>query len=282
MRVVVTSLLLITMLACRRGELPATFEKTSRADVAGAAQGYVAVSNKPADNRMIIRSANLSMIVSDTAATLEKITIATEGAGGYVSDSRVWREGELLRGTVSLRVPAEQLTATLATLRKLAVRIQSESIGSQEVTQEYVDLDSQLRNLEATEGELRQLMTLVRERARKASDVLEMHQQLQNIRGQIEQTKGRMRYLSEMSHFAAVGLDLIPDAIAQPVVQPGWQPVVVAKNAGRALIALLQVLANTMIWLGIYVLPLLTLLLITAVGIRKVALRVIQPRIDAM
>ena len=280
MRIAVTSLLLFTLFACKRDETPlASYAKgASRADVVSAVQSV----SRPADNRMIIRSANLSMIVSDTSAAIEKITLAAEGAGGYVSDSRVWRDGELLRGTMSLRVPSSQLTATLAAIRKFAVRIQSESLGSQEVTQEYVDLESQLRNLEATENELRMLMTVVRERARKASEVLEMHQQLQSIRGQIEQTKGRMRYLSQMSEFASVGLELVPDAIAQPVVQPGWQPLVVVKDAGRALVVLLQTVANALIWLGIYILPLVTLLLIAVVAIRKAALRFIQPRVDAM
>jgi hypothetical protein len=286
MRIVVTSILILSLFACRRSETATTFEKTSRTDVASVAQRFIPADSKgataAAEDRMIIRSANLSMIVSDTSAAIEKITLAAEGAGGYVSDSRVWRDGELLRGTMSLRVPSSQLTATLAAIRKFAVRIQSESLGSQEVTQEYVDLESQLRNLEATENELRMLMTVVRERARKASEVLEMHQQLQSIRGQIEQTKGRMRYLSQMSEFASVGLELVPDAIAQPVVQPGWQPLVVVKDAGRALVVLLQTVANALIWLGIYILPLVTLLLIAVVAIRKAALRFIQPRVDAM
>jgi hypothetical protein len=91
-----------------------------------------------------------------------------------------------------------------------------------------------------------------------------------------------MRYLSQMSEFASVGLELVPDAIAQPVVQPGWQPLVVVKDAGRALVVLLQTVANALIWLGVYILPLVTLLLIAVLAIRKAALRFIQPRVDAM
>ena len=287
MRFIVTLLLLTTLLACRGNETStgSTVEKMSRGDAASVAktQSFADTAQpRESDNRMIIRSANISMIVSDTSSAIEKITRTAEGAGGYVSDSRVWREGELLRGTMTLRVPATHLTSTLAAIRKEGVRVQSESISSQEVTQEYVDLDAQLRNLEATEQELRNLMTLVRERARKASEVLEMHQQLQSIRGQIEHTKGRMRYLSEMSAFASVALDLIPDAIAQPVVQPGWQPLVVAKDAGRALVSLLQSIANVMIWLGIYLLPLVALLLMIALAARRAAARFGRSRADAM
>ena len=75
----------------------------------------------------------------------------------------------------------------------------AENIDSNDVTQEYVDLDSQVRNLEAAEVEMRQLMTTVRERMKKADDILQVYQHLTELRGQIEQAKGRMRYLSQMA-----------------------------------------------------------------------------------
>ena len=133
---------------------------------------------------------------------------------------------------------------------------------SDEVTQEYVDLGSQLKNLEATENELRELMTAVREHSKKASEVLEMSQQLTNVRGQIEQIRGRMRYLEQMTSYATVTVELIPDAVAKPVVEAGWQPVAVARDAARALTNLMREIANAAIWLLIYALPIVLLLMI--------------------
>ncbi|HEV8659763.1 MAG TPA: DUF4349 domain-containing protein [Thermoanaerobaculia bacterium] len=163
MRKLIPVLLIFALFACNKER-----DIDQVANIAGA----------PAPPRMIIRSANVSMIVDDTSAAIEKITAAAESVGGYVSDSKVWRDGEQLRGTITLRIPADRLSAALGVIRKLAVRIQSETIGSQEVTQEYVDLQSQLRNLEAAEIELRQLMTTIRQNSKKASEVLEMYQQL--------------------------------------------------------------------------------------------------------
>ncbi|HSP33129.1 MAG TPA: DUF4349 domain-containing protein [Thermoanaerobaculia bacterium] len=204
---------------------------------------------------MIVRNANISMVVDDTAVSIEKITAVAESVGGYVSDSRVWREGELLRGTITARIPADRLTPALAVIRKLAVRIQSETVSSNDVTQEYVDLESQLRNFEAAESELRQLMTTIRQNSKKASEVLDVFQQLSAIRAQIEQTKGRLRYLSQTSALAAVQLDLVPNAIAKPVVESGWQPLVVVKDASRALVGALEGLVGIAIWFAIYILP---------------------------
>ena len=214
--------------------------------------------------RMVIRNAQVSMVVADTASTVEKITAAVDAGGGYVSDSKVWRDGELLRATLVLKLPANKLSPTIAAIRRLGVRVENETISSQEVTQEYVDLESQLRNQEAAENELRQLMTDVRQKTKHASEVLEMYEQLTTVEAQVEQTKGRLRYLSTQTAMATLNVELVPDAIAKPVVQPGWQPVVVMKDASRSLVNALQAIADAAIWILIYVVPMVALFLAAA------------------
>jgi cell division protein FtsB len=261
-RVVIPILMILALLACERKERFSA-KSVAATDEAGRVAATLPAATpqqqpqQPAQPRMIIRTANVSMIVDDTAGSIEKMTAAAEAVGGYVSDSKVWRDGEQLRGNVTLRIPADRLSAALAVIRTLAVRIQSESIGSQEVTQESIDLQSQLRNLEAAETELRQLMTTIRQNSKRASEVLEMYQQLSTIRSQIEQTKGRMRYLGQMTALATVQVDLIPNALAKPVVEAGWQPLVIVRNASRALVGALQSFAGIVIWLVIYILPVL-------------------------
>jgi hypothetical protein len=123
------------------------------------------------------------------------------------------------------------------------------------VTQDYVDLGAQLRNLEATEIELRALLVTIRQNAKKAAEVLEVHQQLVIIRGEIERTKGRLQHLRQAASLATIALDITPDAIAQPLVNAGWQPLVIVKDAGRALVVAVQHIATAAIWLLIYVVP---------------------------
>ena len=293
MRRVVLLLVVVALVACGK-ETKERWRITGRGDVAkvevkdqlASPPAFMQAVNRAipappprqpeAIQRMIIRTATLSMIVDDTALTMDRLKDAAEAAGGYVSDSRVWREGEQLRGSISLRVPSPHLTATLASLRRLAVRIQSESVGSQEVTQEYVDLSSRLRNMEAAEAELRQLMTAMREKSKRASEVLEIYQQLSSIRGDIEQTKGRMRYLSEMTSLATVNVELVPNAIAKPVVEAGWQPLVIVKDASRALVVALQGLASAAIWFAIYLLPIAAMVLVAGFAVWKLLSRAVR------
>ncbi len=270
-------LMMVLVVACNRSESVAGIssaapprqqgDTSESAVVSGApardTPGVAAVTTgaaAPAMPRMIVRTADVRIIVADTSKTVDAVTKSVESAGGYVSGSNIWREGELLRAKLTLRVPADKLTSTLASIRAQAKRVETETIASEDVSQEFVDLESQVRNLEATETELLELLKVARVNSKKASDVLEVHEQLTLIRGQIEQARGRMRYLSQVTSMSAVALDVVPDAIAQPIVKKGWQPFVVVKDASRALVELLQNVATVAIWFVIYVLPILGML----------------------
>src|SRR5262245_52157938 len=239
----------------------------------GAVTGTSAVQSAPAAPampRIVIRNAQLSLVAADAAKVSNELTALATQAGGYVSQSKQWRESEQLRATLTMRVPAPKLDTTLAAARKMATRVESENIDAEDVTQEYVDLDAQVRNLEAAENEMRQLMTDVRQRMKKAEDILEVYKHLTELRGQIEQAKGRMKYLSQMAAMATITVSLVPDAIAKPVVAPGWQPLVSVRNASRVLVRTLQALATALIWCVIYVLPVVLLFVLGAWLIRAI------------
>jgi hypothetical protein len=206
---------------------------------------------------MIVRTADVSMIVADAEPAMQAIAALVTAAGGYVADSKAWREQEQMRGRISARIPAGKLDATLGEIKQLATRVERESIGGRDVTEEYSDLDAQLINLEATEKELRELLTEVRQKTQKAEDVLKVYQELTKVRGEIERVKGRMQYLDNLAALATVNIELIPDVLAKPVVEPGWRPLETLKNASRALVNALKGLVDVTIWLVVYLAPLL-------------------------
>lgn len=212
--------------------------------------------------RMIIRTADLKLVVTDAEQTQQAVIDMVNGMGGHVADASAWREGEQMRSRMTVRVPADRLDDALAALRALAVRVNQDNVNNQDVTEEFTDLKAQLTNLEATERELRELLTEVREKTQKAEDVLTVYRELTTIRGEIERLKGRMQYLSTMTTLATINIDLIPDILAKPVVTPGWRPLETLKNAGRALVNTLQDLIDTLIWLVVVILPVLILLAI--------------------
>jgi hypothetical protein len=278
-QVVVVALIIGTLLSLVGCAAPA--RQAERAAVSDAARPAVApapAGGAPAQtaaeesnvlasdaDRMIARTADVSMIVADTEPAMQAITALVAASGGYIADSKAWREQDQVRGRISARIPAEELDGTLGAIKKLATRVERENIGGKDVTEEYSDLGAQLVNLEATEIELRELLTEVRQKTQKAEDVLKVYQELTKVRGEIERVKGRMQYLGNLAALATVTIELIPDILAKPVVEPGWRPLETLKNAGRSLVNALKGLVDIAIWLIVYLLPLLLVIAIPVV-----------------
>jgi len=216
-----------------------------------------------AGERLVIKTASLTLIVKDTQTSLQAITTLAAGLDGYVVSSNTYQTttdaqgNKVLQGSISLRVPAKRFDEALAQLRGLAVEVDNEAITGEDVTAQYTDLESQLRNLEVAEAQLRTIM----QEARKTEDVLNVFNQLTSIRGQIEQVKGQMKYYREAAAMSLINVSLIPDALSRPIEIGGWRPEGVARDALQALVRTLQGLATVGIWLGIYVLPLALLIL---------------------
>jgi hypothetical protein len=96
----------------------------------------------------------------------------------------------------------------------------------------------------------------VRERTQKASEIMEVYSELTKVRGEIETTQGRIQYLAQMTALSTVTLELVPDVLAAPVVEPGWQPVATIKSASRTLVNSLKGVIDALIWVVLYILPL--------------------------
>jgi hypothetical protein len=202
--------------------------------------------------QMIIRTANLSVVVKETEDAVDGITNLLDSYEGYVTQSHTWYSGEDVYANMALRVPAGSLDAFLEDLRTYVVKVEDRSITGQDVTEEYTDLQARLRNLEATEQELLVLLTEVRENRGKAEDILAIHREITNIRGQIESLQGRKQYLERMTAMATVNLSIRPEATPGPVVQDRWTPLVTLASAARALLSLLRVLVDLAIYLVVF------------------------------
>jgi len=217
--------------------------------------------------RMIISTGHLSLLVEDTELAMSQIKAITEGLGGYVANSNAYHSGDLLRGSMMVRVPAQDFTNAFDQFKTLAVRVENENTGADDVTEEYSDLSARLRNLEATEVELRELLATVRQRTGKAEDILAVHRELTEIRGQIEQLKGRMQYLERMSDLATIDIELIPNQIHQPIVESSWNPGLTLKNSFRTLVKAFQFIVDLLIQFVVVVLPVLIIIAIPLVAV---------------
>ena len=159
-------------------------------------------------DRMIVQTGNMTLKVSDIATTLENIKEITANLEGYVVASNLSGGEKQVSATISIRVPAHQFESAAMSLRDLAIEVLFENTESDDVTEEYTDLEAQLRNLEATENRYLELL----ERAETIEEMLKVEGMISQTRGKIEQTVGRMQYLERTSATSLITISLVEEA----------------------------------------------------------------------
>jgi len=224
---------------------PADFDKSIAGEAAAPGQ-----LNTPARvDSLIIKTGDFTLLVDNVGSSIERVTAVATETGGFVVSSNVWTQGNSDYATITIRLPVAQFEAAQSRLRGLAVDVLSESSSGQDVSEEYVDLESRLRNLEATATRIRAFL----DEAKNVEEALDVNARLTEVESEIEQIKGRMSYLEDRAAFSTITVQLQQDAA--PIEPQRWTPGKTAEAAVNSLGNLLQGLADLGIWLAIAVAP---------------------------
>jgi hypothetical protein len=191
-----------------------------------AANSSASVSNSLVD-RKIERQATLDITVDDVAGAVTRIEAAAGAAGGFISQETITQattsgsnDTRRQQATVQIRVPAEKYTAVMNDLRGLAKEVTAANSQTSEVTGQYTDLQSQLRNLRSTEQQYLTLMGT----ATTVGDILTVQDRLNSVQGQIEQVQGQIQLIDNLTAMATITIDVsLPPlpAITEPP-QQSW------------------------------------------------------------
>jgi len=217
--------------------------------------------------RMIIKNAEVKLLVENTDTAIDRGMQVVGDVGGYIISSRVWFQtinGENYKyATLSIGVPVNQFETAMRRLRGIAQRVLDENASGQDVTSEYVDLQSQLGNLESTRDRIRAFL----DQAKSVEESLRINQELTNIEGQIEQVKGRMNFISNRSAFSTITVNLepfvapltpspTPTLMPTPTPKP-WNPGETLNHATDTVTVIYQGFVELAIWVIIVLIPLL-------------------------
>ena len=242
---------------------PAAPEVMSEAPMEAPAPALDAASNSAGDDfqpaaaeRLVIQNADLSIVVIDPEAKLDAIGKMAENMGGFVVSKNVFQTttGNNLKvpeGNITVRVPAENLDQALEQIKSDAVEVQNENRSGQDVTRDYVDLQSRLKTHEQAAEQLSKIL----EEKTESAEVIDVFNQLVYHREQIEMLKGQINYYEEAAALSAVSVHVSAEETLQPLEIAGWRPAGVARDALQALINFFQGFVNFLIWLIILIIP---------------------------
>jgi multidrug efflux pump subunit AcrA (membrane-fusion protein) len=196
-------------------------------------------------DRKIVKNGDMTLEVNDITVAITGVAKVATDLNGYVVSSNKQGDQDITYGQISIRVPSDRFDEAFDKLRKLAVNVPNERTDSQDVTEQYTDLQAQLRNLEATEAQYLEILT----KAEKVEDILAVQRELSNVRGQIEQLKGRIQYLDRTSDMALINVYLQK---TKPLGGTAWSALETLKSAARGLVSFGKVLANILIWVAVF------------------------------
>ena len=228
-------------------------------------------------SRKIIKDATLTLEVANIDLAIGRISGIAAQVGGYILETRTDnQQADQKQALVRLAVPVDQFEVTLQRLREGANRIINEQASGVDVTQEFVDVQSQLANLEATQARIREFL----KQAATVEEALKVNAQLTEIEGQINVLKGRMNFLSQRAAYSTISVQLqqIPPPTPTPsptltptptpTPEPIWNPGKTTQQATATLSTIVQVIGTLVIWLAIVVLPLAVPLVLLALLVR--------------
>ena len=144
-------------------------------------------------DRKIIREGDLYFECRDILETETFLKSEVKTAKGYISNESSNSYGERSEKRLSIRIPSDQLDSLLEKIHAHAVRIENTNIRSEDVTEQYIDVEARLKTKK--ELEIRYLSLL--QQAKNVDEILQIERELANIRGEIESMQGRLNYLKD-------------------------------------------------------------------------------------
>lgn len=217
--------------------------------------------------RMVIKNAEIKLLVKDSDIAIDGVTQMVGDVQGYIVSSQMWFVDyggtNYKYATITIGIPSDQFETVLRRLRNMAIRVLNESATGQDVTDQYVDLEAQLSNLEATRDRIKTFL----DQAKTVDEALKINQQLSEIEAQIEQVKGQMNYLSDRSAFSTVNIQIEPDLPpATPTPSPTprptatpvpWKPGETLQQSTKTLTVAYQGIVDFLIWFFVVLVPIL-------------------------
>ncbi|WP_339228505.1 DUF4349 domain-containing protein [Oceanobacillus sp. FSL K6-2867] len=153
-------------------------------------------------DRKIIYTANLQIEVKNYQQSFNAIESQVIDRGGYIVDSNMqgYAENDSATGHVTVRIPQAQFREFIQIVEDGSSKVLESSISGQDVTEEFIDLESRLKSKGVVEERLLSFM----EQAEKTGDLLTISGDLAKVQGEIEEIKGRMNYLENRTDLATV------------------------------------------------------------------------------
>lgn len=217
------------------------------ADEKGAMRGLVPSSPQP--DRYLIKTASVNIETGDARKASADFAAQAASLGGFVGNLNE-NTDNLGRHMVMLevRVPADKLDGALQALDAFG-KVLDKQVNAQDVTEEYVDNESRIRNLTKTEERLLDHLG----KTSTMDNTLKIEAELNRVREQLELIQGRQRVLSHRVAFSSIRATFSETPKPESIVPPQtFSSGKVLTEAVRSLIAFGREFVTKLIWVAVW------------------------------
>src|SRR5262249_49053013 len=178
-----------------------------------------------AADRKIIRNADITIEVPSTTDAQHRVTSIAESHGGFVVTSEAKQresndpEQRTLDIKLVVRVPSNQFGSAFDEIRRLAGNTPAEQVTSQDVTEDFIDLEARIKTQKALEVQFLEIMR----QAHKIEDALEVQRQIAEVRTEIEKLEGRKRFLENRSSLSTIDVNIQTPKPVIAVTESGFR-----------------------------------------------------------
>lgn len=217
-------------------------------------------SSTALQERIIIMEGFLTVSSYEPTSVVNFISELAERYGGFVIESTLnntpAEDGAMhSQGYIKIRVPAERLTAAIEEIEAQDLTVIDKDLSGKDVTAEYVDLQSKLRNLEATAEQLQQIM----DNATDTEAVLEVYRELSNVNQEAEVIRGQIQYYDEVSSMSSLSVQVeqtidLPEPTPTPTPKP-WSLGPAFEDSTEDLSRSMKNWLEGLVWFIVYFIP---------------------------
>jgi hypothetical protein len=153
--------------------------------------------------RKIIYNAEVKLVVENLPKAGDLLRELLKKHDGFIAQAEIsGSTGSQRSGHWRLRIPVENFDTFLTEVIKLGVP-EVNKTDSQDVTDQFYDLQADIKNRKSEEESLRKLLE---QTTGKMEDILSVRRELNQVRADIDQKEGRLRRLANLSSLTTVNV----------------------------------------------------------------------------
>lgn len=166
----------------------------------------------------IKKTADLNITVDDYKKARIEIEKIVKSGNGYIGSENEQNTTYSITNNMVVRVVNKDFDALVSKLLTVASNVNSKNISAEDVTAEFVDIQSRLKSKKEIEKRYLDIL----QKASKVSDILEIEQKLGEIREEIEAKEGALKYLADQVDYSTINLNFHQEFEYTPTDKPGF------------------------------------------------------------